>query len=68
MVKGPASASGPARWRDCCHTADEWPEALVSGKPVALRELWPLLPETAFIPVTADAMLPVLMFSQAGMA
>jgi hypothetical protein len=68
VVKGPTSAFGPARWRDCCPTGDEWPEALVSGKPVALRELWPPLPETAFIPLTARAMLPVLMFSQAAVA
>jgi len=39
---------------------------LVPGAPVALRELWPLLPESVLVPLTADALLPVLMFSQAG--
>lgn len=41
-------------------------EALVPDEPVALRELWPLLPETADVPLTADVMLPVLLFSQDG--
>ena len=39
---------------------------LVPDEPVALRELWPLLPESILVPLTADALLPVLMFSQAG--
>jgi hypothetical protein len=37
-------------------------ESLVPDEPVALRELWPLLPESAFVPLTADAMLPMLLF------
>jgi hypothetical protein len=41
-------------------------EALVPGEPVALRELWPLLPETVDVPLTADVMLPVLLFFQDG--
>ncbi|MET9241202.1 hypothetical protein [Nonomuraea sp. NPDC003709] len=41
-------------------------EALVPDEPVALRELWPLLPETADVALTANAMLPVLLFSQNG--
>ena len=41
-------------------------EALVPGEPAALRELWPVLPETADVPLTAGAMLPVLLFSQDG--
>jgi hypothetical protein len=41
-------------------------EALVPDEPVALRELWPLLPETVDVPLTADVMLPVLLFFQAG--
>ena len=41
-------------------------EPLVPDEPVALRELWPLLPESAFVPLTADAMLPVLLFSPHG--
>lgn len=41
-------------------------EALVPDEPVALRELWPLLPETVDVPFTADAMLPVLFFFQDG--
>ena len=39
-------------------------EALVPDEPVALRELWPVLPETADVPLTAGAMLPALIFSQ----
>jgi hypothetical protein len=39
-------------------------EALVPGEPVSLRELWPLLPETAGVPLTADAMFPALLFFQ----
>ena len=38
-------------------------ESLVPDEPVVLRELWPLLPEAAFVPLTADAMLPVLPLS-----
>lgn len=41
-------------------------EALVPDEPVALRELWPLLPETVDVPLTADFMLPVLLFFQDG--
>jgi hypothetical protein len=41
-------------------------EALVPDEPVALRELWPLLPETVDVPLTADVMLPVLLFFQDG--
>lgn len=41
-------------------------EALVPDEPIALRELWPLLPESALVPLTTDAMLPVLLFSQQG--
>jgi hypothetical protein len=33
-------------------------EALVPDEPAALRELWPVLPETADVPLTAGAMLP----------
>lgn len=40
--------------------------ALVPGEPAALRELWPLLPETAEIPLTPSAMLPALLFFQDG--
>ena len=36
---------------------------LVPYEPVALRELWPLLPETVLVPPTADALLPVLPLS-----
>lgn len=41
-------------------------ECLVPDEPVALRELWPLLPESITVPLTAEALLPVLMFSQEG--
>jgi hypothetical protein len=41
-------------------------EALVPDEPIALRELWPLLPESGLVPLTTDAMLPVLLFSQQG--
>jgi len=41
-------------------------EALVPDEPAALRELWPVLPETADFPLTAGAMLPALVFSQDG--
>ena len=41
-------------------------ECLVPDDPVALGELWPLLPESIRVPLTADALLPVLMFSPAG--
>ena len=34
---------------------------LVPEEPVALRELWPLLPESIRVPLTADALLPVLI-------
>lgn len=39
-------------------------EALVPDEPVALRELWPLLPETVDVPLTADVMFPALLFFQ----
>jgi hypothetical protein len=41
-------------------------ECLVLDEPVALRELWPLLPESVLVPLTTDALLPVLIFSQTG--
>jgi YaaC-like Protein len=41
-------------------------ESLVPGEAAALGELWPLLPESAFVPLTTGAMLPVLLFSQEG--
>jgi hypothetical protein len=41
-------------------------EALVPGEPAALRELWPLLPETVNVPLTDGAMLPALLFFQDG--
>lgn len=41
-------------------------ESLVPDEPVALRELWPLLPETVDVPLTEDVMLPALLFFQAG--
>jgi hypothetical protein len=41
-------------------------ECLVPDEPAALRDLWPLLPESIRIPLTTDALLPILMFSQAG--
>ncbi|OLZ45568.1 hypothetical protein BS330_39000 [Amycolatopsis keratiniphila subsp. nogabecina] len=41
-------------------------EALVPNEPVALRELWPLLPETVDVPLTDDVMVPVLLFFQDG--
>jgi hypothetical protein len=37
-------------------------EPLPAQRPVALRDLWPLLLEAAFPPLTGDAMLPLLMF------
>jgi YaaC-like Protein len=37
-------------------------EPLAAGEPIALRELWPLLPETAFVPLNTDSLLPVLLF------
>jgi len=37
-------------------------EALVADEPVVLRDLWPLLPEAAFAPLTAEALFPVLLF------
>jgi hypothetical protein len=39
---------------------------LVPDEPASLRDLWPLLPESAFVPLTPDAMLPVLLFFQNG--
>lgn len=41
-------------------------EQLPTAQPVALRGLWPLLPEAAFVPLTADAMLPLLLFFPIG--
>lgn len=41
-------------------------EALASDEPVALRELWPLLPETATVPLTNDVLLPVLLLFPSG--
>jgi hypothetical protein len=41
-------------------------EGLVPGEPAALRELWPVLPETADVPLTGGAMLPALLFFQDG--
>ena len=41
-------------------------ECLVPDEPATLRELWPLLPESIRAPLTAEALLPALMFSQAG--
>ena len=38
-------------------------EPLVPGERVELRELWPLLPEAAFLPLSPGALLPVLAFS-----
>lgn len=37
-------------------------EALVPDQPAALRELWPLLPETVAVPLTASSTLPALLF------
>jgi YaaC-like protein len=42
-------------------------EALVPDEPAALRELWPLLPESASVPLTTDAILPVLLFFPHGL-
>lgn len=41
-------------------------DALVPDEPVSLRELWPLLPETAEVPLTDDVVWPVLLFFQDG--
>jgi hypothetical protein len=41
-------------------------ECLVPDEPVKLRELWSLLPEAVLVQLTADALLPVLMFSHDG--
>jgi YaaC-like Protein len=41
-------------------------EPLVPGERAALGELWPLLPEAAFVPLTTDVMLPALLFLQRG--
>ncbi len=38
-------------------------EALMPAEPVALRELWPLLPETVDVPLTEDVLFPALLFS-----
>jgi hypothetical protein len=38
-------------------------ESLVPDESVALRELWPILPESLFAPLTTNVMLPVLLFS-----
>ncbi|MBT8227941.1 MAG: hypothetical protein HKP61_01005 [Dactylosporangium sp.] len=40
-------------------------EPLVPGEPVALRDLWPLLPNAVLVPLTSDALLPVLLFQSA---
>jgi len=37
-------------------------QALVPDEPAALRDLWPLLPETADVPLTASSLLPALLF------
>jgi hypothetical protein len=37
-------------------------EALVPDQPATVRELWPLLPETVAVPLTASATLPALLF------
>jgi hypothetical protein len=39
-------------------------QPLVPEEPATLRELWPLLPETADAPLTPGAMLPALLFFQ----
>lgn len=39
---------------------------LVADEPVALRQLWALLPEALFSPLTSDALLPVLCFLPSG--
>ncbi len=36
-------------------------ESLVAGEPAPLSELWPLLPETAFVPLTSEVARPVLL-------
>ena len=41
-------------------------QALAAEEPATLRELWPLLPETADVPLTAGVMLPALLFFQDG--
>lgn len=41
-------------------------EALVTEESISLRDLWPLLPETAEEPLTDDVMFPALLFSQEG--
>jgi hypothetical protein len=41
-------------------------EALIPNEPVALRKLWPLLPEAADVPLTADVIFPALLFFQDG--
>jgi hypothetical protein len=41
-------------------------EALIPDEPASLRDLWPLLPETADVPLTAEVLLPALLFFQDG--
>jgi hypothetical protein len=41
-------------------------EPLVADEPAALRDLWPLLPESALVPLTPDSLLPVLLFLHPG--
>jgi hypothetical protein len=41
-------------------------ESLVPDEPTALGDLWPLLPEAGFLPLTSDALFPVLLFSPHG--
>ncbi|WP_439659414.1 YaaC family protein [Lentzea sp. HUAS TT2] len=41
-------------------------QAIVADEPVMLRKLWPLLPETAKVPLTDDVLTPALLFSQDG--
>ncbi|WP_433535057.1 YaaC family protein [Micromonospora sp. CA-249363] len=41
-------------------------EALAAGEPAALSDLWPLLPEAAFVPLTNEVARPVLRFFPGG--
>jgi hypothetical protein len=41
-------------------------EPLVADEPAALRDLWPLLPESTLVPLTPDSLLPVLLFLGSG--
>jgi hypothetical protein len=41
-------------------------EPLAPDQSVALRDLWPLLLEAAFVPLTGDVMLPLLLFFRPG--